>query len=346
MKIDLLEMTESGGCSAKIPPRQLEEFLKHLPVPHDPDILVNINNHDDAGVYRINDELALVFTNDFFPPLCSDPYEFGQIAAVNALSDVYAMGGRPVIALNIMMFPSSRLPLDAYSEILRGGSDAAALAGVSIIGGHTIDDAVPKYGLAVIGYVHPSKIITNAGARPGDSVILTKPLGTGVILAGQRLGLASESDISQAMVSMKLLNRTGADIMKKFGVIGATDVTGFGLAGHLLKMARASEVSIFLNMKQIPLIGNTLALVEDGCIPGAAFRNLDFVEKDSAFASGLDYNLKMIACDAQTSGGLLMCVPPGIAGQVTGELRDCGWEGTAIIGKVTERRDKLLYLAE
>lgn len=346
MKIDLLEMAESGGCSSKIPPRMLEEFLKHLPVPHDPDILVNINSHDDAGVYRINDELALVFTNDFFPPLCRDPYEFGQIAAVNALSDVYAMGGRPVIALNIMMFPSSRLPMDAYGEILRGGSDAATVAGVSIIGGHTIDDAVPKYGLAVIGYVHPSEIITNAGARPGDSVILTKPLGTGVILAGQRLGIASESDIGQAMESMKLLNRTGADIMRKYGVKGATDLTGFGLAGHSLKMARASEVSISLNMKQVPLIGNTLALVEDGCIPGAAFRNLDFVEKDSEFSPDLDYNLKMIACDAQTSGGLLMCVPPEIASQVADELRDNGLQMAAIIGKVNERREKLLYLTE
>jgi selenide,water dikinase len=188
MKIDLLQTAETGGCSAKIPPQQLEEFLKHLPVPQDPDILVNIDNHDDAGVYRINDDLALVFTNDFFPPLCSDPYEFGQIAAVNSLSDVYAMGGNPVIALNIMMFPSSRLPLDVFGEILRGGYEAAATAGVSIIGGHTIDDTVPKYGLAVIGYVHPSKIITNAGARPGDSIILTKPLGTASYWQDKELG--------------------------------------------------------------------------------------------------------------------------------------------------------------
>ena len=187
-------MVEAGGCSAKISPRQLEEFLKFLPVPADPNILVGIDTHDDAGVYRVNDDLALVFTTDFFPPVCSDPYEFGQIAAANSISDVYAMGGTPVIALNIMMFPSSRLPLEAYAEILKGGADIASEAGVRIIGGHTIDDFPPKYGLAVVGFIHPEKIITNAGASPGDLIILTKPVGTGVILAGQRLKMASEED--------------------------------------------------------------------------------------------------------------------------------------------------------
>ncbi len=346
MKINLLEMAESGGCSSKIPPLQLEEFLKHLPVPDDPDILVNISNHDDAGVYRINDELALVFTNDFFPPVCSDPYEFGQIAAVNALSDVYAMGGRPVIALNIMMFPSSRLSPDAYAGILRGGYDTAAGAGVSIIGGHTIDDSVPKYGLAVIGYVHPSEIVTNAGARPGDSIILTKPLGTGIILAANRLGLGSGKDAGEALASMKQLNKPGADIMKKYGVKGATDITGFGLAGHALKMARAGKVSILLNMKKVPMMGDTLGLADNGCIPGAAFRNLDFIEKDTCFSAGLEYNYKMTACDAQTSGGLLMSAAPGIADQIVGELTETGFRKAAIIGKVIERSEKLLYLNE
>ena len=195
MKIDLLQMVETGGCSAKISPKLLEEFLKYLPLPSDPNILVGIDTHDDAGVYRVNDELALVFTTDFFPPLCSDPYEFGQIAAANSISDVYAMGGTPVIALNIMMFPASKLPLEAYAEILKGGSDMAAEAGLRIIGGHTIDDYPPKYGLAVVGYIHPEKIITNSGARPGDVIILTKPAGTGVILAGQRLKMASDEDV-------------------------------------------------------------------------------------------------------------------------------------------------------
>ncbi len=162
MKIDLLQMVEYGGCSAKISPKQLEEILKYLPLPADPNILVDIDTHDDAGVYRVNDELALVLTTDFFPPVCSDPYEFGQIAAANSISDVYAMGGDPVLALNIMMFPAAKLPMEAYAEILKGGFDKATEAGVRIIGGHTIDDFPPKYGLAVVGYIHPQKIITNA----------------------------------------------------------------------------------------------------------------------------------------------------------------------------------------
>jgi selenide,water dikinase len=302
MKVDLLRMTENGGCSAKISPKQLEEILKFLPLPADPNILVDIDTHDDAGVYKVNDELALVLTTDFFPPVCSDPYEFGQIAAANSISDVYAMGGDPVVALNIMMFPAVSLPMEAYAEIIKGGADKAAEAGVRIIGGHTIDDSPPKYGLAVVGYVHPDKIVTNSGARPGDSLILTKPIGTGVILAGQRLGLATDRDVDEAKRQMKLLNRSAAEVMKKFNVRGATDITGFGLAGHALKMARASKVSISINMKQVPLIGETYRIADEGCIPGAAFRNLDYAEADTTFTAGIDYNLKMLAFDAQSPG--------------------------------------------
>jgi selenide,water dikinase len=342
MKIDLLQMVEVGGCSAKIPPEQLEEILKYLPLPEDPNILVDIDTHDDAGVYKVNDDLALVFTTDFFPPVCSDPYEFGQIAAANSISDVYAMGGRPVIALNIMMFPASKMPMEAYKDILRGGADMAATAGVRIIGGHTIDDNPPKYGLAVVGYVHPQRIIENAGAKPGDVLILTKPAGTGVILAGQRLGLASEDDVSQAKEVMKLLNASGAEVMRKYNVKGATDITGFGLAGHALKMARASSVSITLNMNRVPLIGKTYDLVDQGCIPGAAFRNLEYAEPDTRFASDLDYNLKMIAFDAQTSGGLLMCVPGDKELVVLQELKNSGLILSAVIGTVSDFTEKLL----
>jgi len=343
MKIDLLKMTEAGGCSAKIPPKQLEEFLKHLPLPVDPNILVNIDTHDDAGVYRVNDELALVLTTDFFPPVCSDPFEFGQIAASNSISDVYAMGGTPIVALNIMMFPAS-LPLEAYSAILKGGFEIASEAGVKIIGGHTIDDAVPKYGLAVVGYVHPQRIVTNAGAKPGDKLILTKPLGTGIILAGQRLSLASSKDIHAAMRLMKLLNKSGAEVMNKFGTLGATDITGFGLAGHALKMAKASNVTISLNMKEVPLIGDTYRLLDAGCIPGAAFRNLDYAEKDTSFAHDLDYNLKMAAFDAQTSGGLLISISSDKAGKLVNELISAGLSDSSVIGSVSEKKDAYLYL--
>ena len=339
-------MVESGGCSAKIPPKQLEEILKHLPLPEDPNILVDIDTHDDAGVYRINDELALVLTTDFFPPVCSDPYEFGQIAAANSLSDVYAMGGMPVLALNIMMFPSARLPLEAYAAILKGGFDKASEAGARIIGGHTIDDFPPKYGLAVVGYIHPEAIITNAGAKPDDYLVLTKPVGIGVILAAQRMGMASAADIESAKTQMKALNKSGAEVMKRFNVRGATDITGFGLAGHALKMAKASGVSISLRMSQVPIIGDAYRLVEEGCIPGASFSNLDFVENDAHFGDKLDYNLKMIAMDAQTSGGLLMSIAQGKSEQLIGELHSSGLTSSAVIGYITQKREKYLYLED
>jgi selenide,water dikinase len=344
MKVDLLQMVEYGGCSSKISPRQLEEILKFLPLPDDPDILVDIDTHDDAGVYRINDDLALVLTTDFFPPVCSEPYEFGEIAAANSISDVYAMGGDPVLALNIMMFPAAKLPLEAYSDILRGGFDKAKEAGVRIIGGHTIDDFPPKYGLAVVGYVNPNRVITNSGAKPGDNLILTKPVGTGIIMAGQRLGMADEADIAEAKRLMKLLNKTGAEVMKKHNIKGATDITGFGLAGHTYKMAKASGVSVTLNMEKVPLIGSTYKLLDEGCIPGASFRNLEFVDEHLHTSSQLDYNLKMLAFDAQTSGGLLMSVPADETDRLIGDLNDKGLESASVIGYVTGKKDKYLYL--
>jgi len=344
MKIDLLQMVEYGGCSAKISPKQLEEILKYLPLPHDPNILVDIDTHDDAGVYRVNDDLALVLTTDFFPPVCSDPYEFGQIAAANSISDVYAMGGDPVLALNIMMFPAAKLPMEAYAEILKGGFDKAAEAGVRIIGGHTIDDFPPKYGLAVVGYIHPEKIITNAGVRPGDLLILTKPVGTGVILAGHRLGMVSEDDLSEAKRLMKLLNKSGAEVMKRYKIRGATDITGFGLAGHALKMARSSKVSIKINMKDVPLIGDSYRLIDEGCIPGASFRNLEYAEKDIDFANNLDYNLKMIAFDAQTSGGLLFSAPSEKVENILDDLKKSELTESRVIGSAIEFEGKFIYL--
>ena len=343
-KIDLLQFVEYGGCSEKISPGQLEEILKYLPLPKDPNILVDIDTHDDAGVYRVNDSLALVLTTDFFPPVCSDPYEFGQISAANSISDVYAMGGDPVLALNIMMFPSAKLPVEAYAEILKGGYDKATEAGVRIIGGHTIDDFPPKYGLAVVGYIHPDKIITNAGAKSGDLLILTKPIGTAIILAGHRLGLVSDSDLEEAKRLMKLLNKSGAAVMKKFNIRGATDVTGFGLAGHALKMARASKVSLNIRMNDVPLIGNSYNLIDEGCIPGASFRNLEYAEKDIDFASGLDYNLKMIAFDAQTSGGLLFSSSQDKVSNILEDLNTAGLLNSKVIGSVTEYKGKYIYL--
>jgi len=344
MAFDLLTTVETGGCSSKIPPRLLEELLSGLPLSDDPKILVDIATHDDAGVYKISDDMALVLTTDFFPPLVSDGYEFGQIAATNSISDVYAMGGTPLLAMNIMMFPSSRIPLEVYSEILRGGYDKAKEAGVSIIGGHSIDDYPPKYGLAVIGTVHPEKIITNAGAKTGDVLILTKPIGTGIILAAHRLGMASAQQLEEVKRHMNRLNNDGARMMQKYGVTGATDITGFGLAGHALKMARGSGVTIRLSMNSVPLADGTYAFAEMACIPGAAFRNLEYVEREARFVETLDYNLKMIAHDAQTSGGLLMSVSEAKADVLLADLRAAGHPEAAVIGTVEPKKDFSLII--
>lgn len=341
---DLLTTVETGGCSAKIPPRQLEELLKDLPLPADPRILVDISTHDDAGVYKINDETALVITTDFFPPMVSDGYEFGLVAAANSISDVYAMGGTPLVALNIMMFPSSRIPMEVYRDILRGGSDKAREAGVSIIGGHTIDDYPPKYGLAVVGTIHPDRIITNAGVREGDDLILTKPLGTGIILAGHRMQMTTPGQLEGAVSTMKQLNSAGGALMQKYVVRGATDITGFGLAGHALKMARASGVTIILDLLSVPLLEGSWYLADQGCIPGAAFRNLDYTERDTLMSERLGYNLKMIAHDAQTSGGLLMAVPPGRSAALLKELHESGHEEASVIGRAVTREEQALVL--
>jgi selenide,water dikinase len=346
MAFDLLTTVETGGCASKIPPRQLEELLAGLPLPVDPKILVDIATHDDAGVYKISDDLALVFTTDFFPPLVSDGYEFGLIAATNSISDVYAMGGTPLLALNIMMFPSSRIPPDVYSDILRGGYDKAKEAGVSIIGGHSIDDYPPKYGLAVIGTVHPDRIITNAGAKDGDLLILTKPIGTGIILAGHRMMMTTGDQLEASKRLMMRLNSDGARLMQKYGVRGATDITGFGLAGHALKMARGSGVTISLNMSSVPLLDGTYLLAEQGCIPGAAFRNLEYTESDTLFEEDLDYNLKMIAHDAQTSGGLLMAVAEAQSGALLSDLHRSAHPEAAVIGRVEKKGDATLVIGE
>ncbi|MEN8158381.1 MAG: selenide, water dikinase SelD, partial [Bacteroidota bacterium] len=224
---DLLTTVEYGGCSSKLPAGLLSEVLKELKVPDDPNLLVNVDTHDDAGVYRLNDETALIFTTDFFPPICSDPFEFGEIAASNALSDVFAMGGTPLLALNLMMFSQNEIPIEAFGAILKGGDSKVREAGALTIGGHTIDDHPPKYGLAVVGTVHPDKLITNAGARPGDRLVLTKLIGSGALVSGQKNGLSGEKDYRRSLDQMKLLNRSGAEAAVKYGVKGMTDITGF-----------------------------------------------------------------------------------------------------------------------
>jgi len=343
MKFDLLSTVESGGCSAKLPAGELNKILGDLPSIKHPNLLVDIDTHDDAGVYKIRDDYALIQTTDFFPPVCSDAYEFGQIAAANALSDVYAMGGQVLTALNLMMFPAD-LPMELLKEVLRGGQDKVVEAGGVIAGGHTIADDPIKYGLAVTGWVHPDKIATNAAAKPGDKLILTKQLGTGIVIAAKKIDMAKEETYHAALDSMKQLNKEGAVIMNRYDVKCATDITGFGLLGHGLKMAQGSGVTIKIFAESIPVIQQVDELIDLGCIPGAAFRNLEFAEKDCRFDPAVNYNSKIKLVDAQTSGGLLMCCPADQAEDILKELRTSLYPHSAIVGEVLEESSTHLII--
>lgn len=341
---DLLTTVEYGGCSAKLPPDLLAEALSRFPASSDPRLLVGLDTCDDAGVIRISDDLALIETTDFFPPVCSDAFEFGQIAAANALSDVFAMGGRVLSAMNLVMFPAAGIPLEILGEILRGGLEKVVEAGGIIVGGHTIADSPPKYGLAVTGTVHPDRVITNAKGRPGQTLILSKPIGTGVLVAGQRLGEAAPAHYQAALASMKQLNRAGAEIMQKYNVTCATDITGFGLLGHAMHIARASDISLEFNAAQLPELPGARALIDLGCITGGAFRNQKYVEAETCFDSGLSYTDRMLSLDPQTSGGLLMLVDPDLADQVLADLRSAGYTAATTVGRSLPRQEKLLYL--
>lgn len=333
---DLLSTVEYGGCSAKLDPAKLHDLLRGIPLPKDARIMVDVQTHDDAGVYRLNDETALIVTTDFFPPVCSDPYTFGRIAAANALSDIYAMGGRPLLVLNLTMFPSQGIPAEVLADILRGGQQVIDESGAFTMGGHTIDDAVPKYGLAVTGTVHPDRLVTNAGVRPGQSLVLTKPLGTGVAMAGHRLGLISESAYEAAIGQMSLLNKVGAECMQAYGVKGATDVTGFGLIGHAKGLAEASDVTLHIDSRAVPVLPECMDLLREGCIPGAAFRNLRFV--GDLLRADCPTEYKMLLADAQTSGGLLIAVDADKADDLVADLKKTGLhDGAAVIGYAAEK---------
>jgi len=344
MSIDLLKLVDQGGCSAKLPAGELKKALDGLPKITNENLLVDIETHDDGGVYKINDEYALIQTTDFFPPVCSDPYDFGQVAAANALSDVYAMGGQVITAMNLLMFPADQ-PLSALREILHGGQDKVAEAGGVVMGGHTITDDIPKFGLAVTGWVHPEKIVTNAAAKPGDILILTKPLGTGVIVSAWKNELIGEEIYRTAIDSMKQLNKDASTVMDEYNIRCATDVTGFGLVGHALKMAEGSGVSMQIVSKKVPAFNEVIDLIKMGVIPGATFRNKEFAEQDCDFDPGIDYNHKMLLFDAQTSGGILMCVPREKSGEIVEKLKYAGYPESIVIGEVLEQKDKMVYVS-
>jgi len=318
-EVKLTKLAKCAGCGAKVGAGVLAQMLEGIKVRRDPNLLVGFDKSDDASVYRVSDELALVQTVDFFPPIADDPYLFGRIAATNALSDVYAMGGEPKLALNILCIPES-MPKETVHDLLRGGYDAVYEAGALITGGHSILDDEPKYGLAVTGFVHPDRILTNSGARPGDVLLLTKPLGIGVLTTAEKAGMASPSGTKLAQRLMTTLNRAARDAMVKYEVHACTDVTGFALLGHCCEMAQGSDVEMELHVGEMDLIPEALELARVGLLPAGMYRNRSFAEP-WVDAGETELARQDLLYDPQTSGGLLMAAAPGDAEALYAELR-------------------------
>lgn len=320
-EIKLTKLANCAGCGAKVGAGVLSQLLEGIRVHSDPNLLVGFDKSDDASVYRISDELALVQTVDFFPPIADDPYTFGAIAATNALSDVYAMGGEPKLALNIMAVPAD-MPKEVVHEILRGGYDKVYEAGALITGGHSILDPEPKYGLAVTGFVHPDRVLTNSGAKPGDVLLFTKPIGIGILTTAAKAELTEASTMAKALRLMTTLNKSARDAMVKYRVHACTDVTGFGLLGHTCEMAQGSDVQITLRTGDMDLIGESLEFARMGLLPEGMYRNRQFAEK-YVDGGAVELAVQDMLYDPQTSGGLLIAVDPDDAPALFAELQSC-----------------------
>lgn len=313
---------------------ELDGILKKLPQVKDEKLLVGLNTADDAGVYKLTEEIALIQTVDFFTPIVDDPYIYGQIAAANSLSDVYAMGGKPLTAMNIVGFPQKFFSNDVLIDILRGGFDKAHEAGTLVVGGHTIMDDELKYGMSVTGIVHPSKIVTNAGARPGDIVFLTKPLGTGIISTALKAGKELGALQIKAIKVMTTLNKNAAEVMQEIGIHACTDITGFGLLGHSYELARASQVGLKIQASAVPIFEEAIQLIKEGFVPGGTSNNRFFLENKVHIADSISWEKSTLLFDAQTSGGLLMIVPASKAAKLEHALLTAGVFPVAQIGEV------------
>ncbi len=318
----LTSLSRGAGCGCKLPAAEIGPLLATLPASNDPSVLVGFGTSDDAGVYRLRDDLAIVQTVDFFTPIVDDPFDFGRIAAANALSDIYAMGADPVAALNLVAFSLNELGGEVLVEILRGGAAIADQAGVAVLGGHSIDDPEPKYGMAVTGVAHPDELLTNAGGRAGDALVLTKPLGAGAVSTAIKRGLSAP--LEQAVQVMTELNREAATAARSAGAHALTDVTGFGLLGHLHELAFASGVGAELEAAAVPALAGVIELLadpEERAVAGGTRRNRAYAEQFTTFAhrdtAGAS---RWLLCDAMTSGGLLAAVPRGSAAEVPGPL--------------------------
>ena len=336
--IKLTRYTHGLGCACKLRPQALEKVLANMPPIVDPKALVDASTNDDAAVYQVGDDLAVVQTVDFFTPIVDDPYWFGAISAANSLSDIYAMGAQPIFALNIVGFPSNRLPLQVLETILHGAQEKAQEAGIAILGGHTVDDSEPKYGMAVTGLVHPDKILRNSTAVPGDVLILTKPIGLGILTTALKQGLVGKDVETKAIQIMAQLNKEAAECMQAYTVHACTDVTGFGLLGHLREMTAGAGVDAILNLESIPILPEARELAAMDVIPGGTLNNLKYVKPHVSFAEGISTIEQALLADAQTSGGLLISVPETESDQLLKDLLDRGLDAARIgsISKVGE----------
>jgi cysteine desulfurase NifS/selenium donor protein len=344
-EIRLTQYTHGMGCACKLRPQLLEQVLVEMPSPQDSRILVGTETGDDAAVFLINEETALVQTVDFFTPIVDDPYTFGAISSANSLSDIYAMGAEPLFALSVVGFPSNRLPMDVLKAILHGANDKAAEAGISIIGGHTVDDTEPKFGLAVTGRVHPKHIITNAGAQSGDRLVLTKPIGTGILTSARKQGLIGLKEMQDAVSAMVELNDLPARIMQEAGAHACTDVTGFGLLGHLLGMMKASGTTAQIQAMNVPLFEHAQDLAAGGSVPGGTKDNMAFTEPFTEYDARIPLSLRYLLNDAQTSGGLLVSLGEKAAQEFIEKMKAAGraaWQ----IGVVVEKAKKFLQVTQ
>jgi selenide,water dikinase len=335
--IKLTSFSHGGGCGCKIAPGVLAEILKKssgFPVP--PQLMVGIETADDAAVYKLNDEQALIATTDFFMPIVDDPFDFGRIAATNAISDVYAMGGTPIMALALVGMPINKLPLETIGEIIRGGESMCAEAGIPIAGGHTIDSVEPIYGLVVLGLVHPDRVKRNADARAGDVLILGKPLGVGVLSAALKKDVLDADGYAAMIANTTKLNKPGQALAAMEGVHALTDVTGFGLLGHLLELARGAKLSAELDMTDIPLLPGVLQLAQDGFFTGASGRNWDAYGKDVALSEHITPAQQALLTDPQTSGGLLVSCDPAAAEAVLALFAREGFGAAKVVGRMAE----------
>ena len=331
--IRLTKFAKRAGCAAKHPPGFLLPLLGLLPPITDPNVLVGSSTADDAAIYKLTEDIALVLTTDFFTPVVDDPRDFGRVAAANALSDVYAMGGTPTAALSIVGFPDT-LPASVLGEILQGAHAVAQEAGINIVGGHTIKSEEPTFGLAVVGTVHPQKAISNAGARSGDALILTKPVGVGIVTTAAKNDQDSRGAIVDAIRLMTTLNRAAAEVLLKFDTHALTDVTGFGLLGHLRNVTAASGVTATITAADVPVLAAAREYAEAGIAPGGTRANRKFLEDWVTFDDTVPEALRMLLCDAQTSGGLLAAVPAEVANDVVAALTAAGTPAAAIIGRI------------